>query len=221
VTLVQGYEQHDSLLATVTASRLIPVIAIEQARYARALASALLAGGLRCAEVTLRTDAAVDAIAALAQEPDLVVGAGTVLTAEQVDRVRDAGATFVVSPGFGPKVVQRCRELGMPVVPGVMTPTELQRALDAGLRTVKFFPAEQAGGVAMIKALAAPFRDVRFIPTGGIHAGNVADYLKLACVVAVGGSWMVPADALAAQDWHRVERLVAEAVALAAPGNQP
>jgi 2-dehydro-3-deoxyphosphogluconate aldolase/(4S)-4-hydroxy-2-oxoglutarate aldolase len=202
-------------MKAVTASRLVPVISIPNAGDARQLGSALLAGGLRCAEVTLRTGAAIEAIREMSQDPELVVGAGTVLTADQVDAVREAGARFVVSPGFGPAVVKRCLEIGMPVVPGVMTPTEIQMALDAGLDTVKFFPAEQAGGVAMIKALSAPFVGLKFIPTGGVNAANVGDYLKLPSVVAVGGSWMVPADALALQDWDRVKTLVSEAVAAA------
>jgi 2-dehydro-3-deoxyphosphogluconate aldolase/(4S)-4-hydroxy-2-oxoglutarate aldolase len=132
------------------------------------------------------------------------VGAGTVLTVEQADRAVEAGARFVVTPGFGPAVVNRCRELGVPVFPGVATATEIQMALDAGLSTVKFFPAEQLGGVAMLKALSAPFRSVRFIPTGGINAGNVASYLALPSVIAVGGTWMVAPDLLAADDWAAV-----------------
>jgi 2-dehydro-3-deoxyphosphogluconate aldolase/(4S)-4-hydroxy-2-oxoglutarate aldolase len=134
----------------------------------------------------------------------MLVGAGTVLTAEQADRAVEAGARFVVTPGFGPAVVRRCQELGVPVFPGVATATEIQMALDAGLSTVKFFPAEQLGGVAMVKALAAPFRSVRFIPTGGVNPGNIASYLAVPSVVAVGGTWMVAPDRLAAKDWAGV-----------------
>lgn len=207
--------EHDTAIATIATNRLLPVIALQDAAAARPLGEALLAGGLPCAEVTFRTDAAVAAIEAMAKLDGLVVGAGTVLTAEQVDRAVDAGARFVVSPGFSPVVVRRCRQRGVPVYPGVMTPTEIQMALDEGLSTLKFFPAEQAGGVGMIKALTAPFRTVRFIPTGGVNAANVISYLGIPAVAAVGGTWMVPADALAAHDWARVTSLVSEAVALA------
>jgi 2-dehydro-3-deoxyphosphogluconate aldolase / (4S)-4-hydroxy-2-oxoglutarate aldolase len=205
--------EHDSPLGVIAMSRLVPVIALADAADALPLGEALLAGGLPCAEVTFRTDAAIPAIEAMAKLDGLVVGAGTVLTAEQVDRAVDAGARFVVSPGFSPVVVRRCRQRGVPVFPGVMTPTEIQLALDEGLSTMKFFPAEQAGGVGMIKALTAPFRAVRFIPTGGVNAANVRSYLDIPAVVAVGGTWMVPADALAAKDWTRITNLVGEAVA--------
>lgn len=197
------------------------MIALPDAAGARPLGEALLAGGLPCAEVTFRTDAAVEAIEAMAKLDGLVVGAGTVLTPEQVDRAVTAGARFVVSPGFSPAVVRRCRQRGVPAFPGVMTPTEIQMALDEGLSTVKFFPAEQAGGVAMIKTLAAPFKNVRFIPTGGVNAANVRSYLDVPAVLAVGGTWMVPADALAAGDWGRVTTLVREAVAASGPGQTP
>jgi 2-dehydro-3-deoxyphosphogluconate aldolase/(4S)-4-hydroxy-2-oxoglutarate aldolase len=213
VTAVHIPEQ-DSALATISASRLLPVIALQDAADARALGEALLAGGLPCAEVTFRTDAAVESIGAMAKLDGIVVGAGTVLTTEQVDRAVDAGARFVVSPGFSAAVVRRCLQRGVPVYPGVMTPSDIQAALDEGLSTLKFFPAEQAGGVGMIRALTAPFRNVRFIPTGGVNAANVKSYLDIPAVVAVGGTWMVPADALAAHDWDRVTGLVAQAVEL-------
>jgi 2-dehydro-3-deoxyphosphogluconate aldolase/(4S)-4-hydroxy-2-oxoglutarate aldolase len=212
VTGVHVYEQPTPLDA-IAAGRLLPVIALSRARDAAPLAEALLAGGLPCAEVTFRTDAAVEAIKAMARYPELMVGAGTVLTAEQADRAVEAGARFVVSPGFGQAVVRRCQRLDVPVFPGVMTPTEIQMALDEGLTTMKFFPAEQAGGVGMIKALSAPFRTVRFIPTGGVSAANVASYLSLPAVVAVGGTWMMPAEALDNGDWTRVTELVRGAVA--------
>jgi len=203
--------EHDTALGAIATHRLLPVIALADAAAARPLGEALLAGGLPCAEVTFRTAAAAEAIEAMTKLDGLLVGAGTVLTAEQVDRAVDAGARFVVSPGFSPVVVRRCRQRGVPVYPGVMTPTEIQMALDEGLSTVKFFPAEQAGGVGMIKALTAPFRSVQFIPTGGVNAANVRSYLDIPAVVAVGGTWMVPADALAAGDWARVTTLVREA----------
>jgi 2-dehydro-3-deoxyphosphogluconate aldolase/(4S)-4-hydroxy-2-oxoglutarate aldolase len=206
--------EQDSALAAITARRLLPVIALQDAADARALGQALLAGGLRVAEVTFRTDAAAGAIEAMAKLDELVVGAGTVLTPGQVDRAVDAGARFVLSPGFSAAVVGRCRERRVPVYPGVMTPTDIQAALDAGLSTLKFFPAGQAGGTAMIKALAAPFRTVRFIPTGGVNAANVKSYLDIPAVVAVGGTWMVPAVALVERDWARVTALVTQAVRL-------
>jgi Entner-Doudoroff aldolase len=202
----------------IAKDRLLPVIALKEARAARPLGEALVAGGLSCAEVTFRTDAAVEAIAAMAAIDGLLVGAGTVLSPEQVDQAVAAGARFVVSPGFSRAVVRRCRERGVPAFPGVMTPTEIQMALEEGLSTVKFFPAEQAGGVGMIKALSAPFRSVRFIPTGGVNAGNVRSYLDIPSVVAVGGTWMVPADAIAAEDWVRITALVSEAVQVVKSG---
>jgi 2-dehydro-3-deoxyphosphogluconate aldolase / (4S)-4-hydroxy-2-oxoglutarate aldolase len=200
-------------LELIAAGRILPVVVLEDAAGAEPLAAALLEGGLRAIEVTFRTDAAAAAIAGITRyTQDMLVGAGTVLTGEQVDRAVDAGARFVVTPGFGPAVVKRCQELGVPVFPGVATATEIQMALDAGLSAVKFFPAEQLGGVPMLKALSAPFRSVRFIPTGGVNAGNVASYLALPSVVAVGGTWMVAPDLLAAKDWTAVTKRTREAV---------
>jgi 2-dehydro-3-deoxyphosphogluconate aldolase/(4S)-4-hydroxy-2-oxoglutarate aldolase len=140
----------------------------------------------------------------MSDRPGMLVGAGTVLNVAQVDRAVAAGAKFVVSPGFSAAVVARCQEHGVPVFPGVASPSEIIQALDAGLDTVKFFPAEQLGGVPMVKALAAPFRSVRFIPTGGVNTGNLADYLAVKSVLAVGGTWMVAPDLLAARDWDAV-----------------
>jgi len=195
------------------AGRLVPVVVLAESAHAAPLGKALLEGGLRCAEVTFRTAAAAASIKAMAAaNPELIVGAGTVLTAEQVDLALDAGARFVVSPGFGPAVVKRCQERGVPVFPGVATATEIQMALDAGLDVVKFFPAEQLGGAPMVKALAAPFRSVRFIPTGGVTTANLAGYLSLPAVLAVGGTWMVAPDLLAAGDWDEVTRRAAAAV---------
>jgi 2-dehydro-3-deoxyphosphogluconate aldolase/(4S)-4-hydroxy-2-oxoglutarate aldolase len=209
--------EHADVVAVLAGDRLLPVIVLPDAAGAAGLGAALLDGGLRCAEVTLRTDAGLAAIKAMSQQAGLVVGAGTVLTVGQVEQAVDAGARFVVTPGFSPAVVRRCTELGVPVFPGVATATEIAQALDAGLDTVKFFPAEQAGGPAMIKALAAPFRMVRFIPTGGINEANLASYLALPSVLAVGGTWMVPADLLAAGDWAAVAALTRTAVARTAP----
>ena len=199
----------------LAATRLLPVVVINRAGDARPLADALAEGGLRTAEVTMRTPAALDAIRALADVPDLLVGAGTVLTAEQADQAVEAGAAFVVSPGFSASVVTHCATLGVPVFPGVATPTEIMQAFEHGLRTLKFFPAEQLGGAPMIKALAAPFADACFIPTGGVSAASLPGYLAVASVLAVGGSWMVAPKLLNAGDWTTVTRLTAEAVALA------
>nr|MDT0662236.1 bifunctional 4-hydroxy-2-oxoglutarate aldolase/2-dehydro-3-deoxy-phosphogluconate aldolase [Micromonospora sp. DSM 115978] len=200
---------------TVGANRILPVVVLQDAAAASPLAAALLAGGLRSAEVTFRTDAAVDSIRAMSEHPELFVGAGTVTTRAQVDQAIEAGARFIVSPGFSPTVVAHCQELCIPIFPGVATATEIQMALDAGLETVKFFPAEQLGGITMVRALAAPFRSVRFIPTGGVNTGNLADYLANPAVLAVGGTWMVAPALLAAGDWAEVTRLTAAAVAAA------
>lgn len=191
------------------------MVVLGDTRHAPALGSALLDGGLRCVEVTFRTDAAADVIRALAERPELTVGAGTVLTLAQVDRAAASGARFVVSPGLSPAVVKHCQSLGLPVFPGVATATEIQMALDAGVETVKFFPAEQLGGAAMVKALSAPFRSIRFIPTGGVTTANLADYLAIESVLAVGGTWMVAPDLLAAGNWAEVTRRSASVVAAA------
>ncbi|MEU6074187.1 bifunctional 4-hydroxy-2-oxoglutarate aldolase/2-dehydro-3-deoxy-phosphogluconate aldolase [Micromonospora sp. NPDC047074] len=217
MTGVQNDEQRQAVVAAVGAARILPVVVLDDARDGAPLADALLRGGLRCAEVTFRTDAAAEAIRVMSERPDLLVGAGTVLTPAQVDRAVEAGARFVVTPGFSPAVVRRCQEAGVPVFPGVATGTEIQMALDAGLDTVKFFPAEQLGGVAMIKALAAPYRSVRFIPTGGVNTGNLSDYLALPAVLAVGGTWMVAPDLLAAGRWDEVATRTAAAVEAARP----
>jgi 2-dehydro-3-deoxyphosphogluconate aldolase / (4S)-4-hydroxy-2-oxoglutarate aldolase len=206
VTIVHDTEQ------TIARNRLLPVVVIDDAATADPLAEALVVGGLPCAEITFRTAAAAEAIKAMAARGDIVVGAGTVLTPEQVDRAVEAGARFVVSPGFGPAVVRRCQEVGVPVYPGAATATEIQMALDAGLSTVKFFPAEQLGGAAMVKALAAPFRSVRFIPTGGVTTENLDRYLALPSVLAVGGTWMVAADLVKNRDWDEVTRRTRAAV---------
>lgn len=210
VTTVHHPEQ--SIADILAAGRILPVVVLDDARAAAPLASALLAGGLTSVEVTFRTDAAADAIRAMAENPELLVGAGTVLTPAQVDRAVAAGARFAVCPGFSPAVVRHCQQVGLPVFPGAATATEIQMALDAGLDTVKFFPAELLGGAAMVKALAAPFRAVRFIPTGGVNTGNLRDYLSVPAVLAVGGTWMVAPDLLAAGRWDEVTALTAAAV---------
>ncbi|MEU2664391.1 bifunctional 4-hydroxy-2-oxoglutarate aldolase/2-dehydro-3-deoxy-phosphogluconate aldolase [Micromonospora sp. NPDC007220] len=212
MTGVQNDEQRPAVVAAVGAARILPVVVLDAARDAAPLAEALVRGGLPCAEVTFRTDAAAESIRVMSERGDLLVGAGTVLTPAQVDRAVEAGARFVVTPGFSPAVVRRCQEAGVPVFPGVATGTEIQMALDAGLDTVKFFPAEQLGGVAMIKALAAPYRSVRFVPTGGVNTANLADYLALPAVLAVGGTWMVAPDLIAAGRWDEVAARTAAAV---------
>ena len=191
---------------------IVPVIVLEDAKDALPLAEALMEGGLPCAEVTFRTAAAEDSIRAISQAyPEMLVGAGTVLTTEQVDRAVAAGAKFIVSPGFNPRIVQYCQEKGVPITPGCSSPTDIEQALEQGLKVVKFFPAEQLGGLAMIKALAGPYVDVSFMPTGGINAGNVKDYLAYNRILACGGSWMVKGDLIKAGDFQRITELVKEA----------
>lgn len=196
--------------------RIIPVVVVNDAARADGLAHALLDGGLPVAEVTFRTKAAPEAIRAMSKHDEMLVGAGTVLTPEQVDVAVDAGARFIVSPGLSAEVVGRAGQRGVPVIPGAVTPSELMAAQALGLTTVKFFPAGTYGGVSAIKALHAPFRDLQFIPTGGVSLANLADYLSLPYVPAVGGSWMVPADAVDAGDFDLVARLCGEAVSAAA-----
>ena len=194
--------------------RLVPVVVLERVADAWPLGQALKAGGLPCAEVTFRTAAAEDAIRAMAKDEDTLLGAGTVLTPEHVDRAVDAGASYIVTPGFSAAVVRRCQERSVPVFPGVATPTEIQMALEAGLDTVKFFPAETIGGIKALTAMSAPFRNLRFIPTGGISADNLAEYLAVPSVLAVGGSWMVAARLVGAGDFAEVTRLSAAAVSI-------
>jgi 2-dehydro-3-deoxyphosphogluconate aldolase/(4S)-4-hydroxy-2-oxoglutarate aldolase len=200
-------------LATLARCRVLPVVTIARAEEAPTLAAGLLAGGLPIVEITLRTDAALDAIRELTGEATgLVVGAGTVLTADQVDAVAAAGAAFVVAPGFDPRVVERCAERGIPVVPGVATPTEIAAALAHGCTLLKLFPAEALGGIAYLRAVAAPFPGVRFVPTGGIGPGSLAGYLAEPAVVACGGSWLAPPALLATGDVAGIARLAEEAV---------
>ncbi len=192
------------------------MVEIAAADRAAGLGRALLAAGLPCAEITFRTSAAADALRALRDAcPDLLVGAGTILRPEQVDAAMDAGAAFLVSPGFNPRVVERALERGISIVPGASTPTEIESVLAMGLETMKFFPAEVSGGVAFLKAVAPVYPTVRFLPTGGISPSNLAAYLALPNVLACGGSWMVRRDLVDAGDTEAIERLAAEAVGLA------
>ena len=195
--------------------RIVPVVVLDDAGQAAPLASALVEGGLPVAEVTFRTAAAADAIRVIAARGDVLVGAGTVLTAEQVDAAVAAGAGYIVSPGLSRAVVERCAHHGVPTLPGAVTATEVQAALELGCSTLKFFPAGTSGGPAAIRALAAPFGQVRFVPTGGVGAANLADYLSIPVVVAVGGSWMVPRAAIASGDWATIRDLTRAAVAAA------
>lgn len=202
-----------STLELLCAHRLVPVVVVDEVADAAPLAEALVAGGLPVAEVTFRTAAGPDAIRAIAERGDCLVGAGTVLTVEQVDEAAAAGAEFVVSPGLSRAVVERCREHGILAVPGAVTPTEVMAALELGVTTVKFFPAGASGGAAAVAALSAAFASVSWVPTGGIGPGNLDEYLDVPAVAAVGGSWMVPRDRIAAGDFETVRRLTAEAVA--------
>ena len=203
-------DQHD-----VLRGRIIPVVVLEELATAVPVASALAAGGLPVAEVTFRTRVAAAAISRIAAETEVLVGAGTVVRSEQVDEAVAAGARFVVTPGLSPRVIERCRELDVLVIPGVATATEVIAALDQGLDLLKLFPAEAAGGVALLRAFRGPFPDVRFVPTGGISAANVASYLALPSVAAVGGSWMVAPELVAERDFAAITRLSREATTLA------
>ncbi|HMR48449.1 MAG TPA: bifunctional 4-hydroxy-2-oxoglutarate aldolase/2-dehydro-3-deoxy-phosphogluconate aldolase [Arachnia sp.] len=205
-----------SVLNTLTTHRIVPVVVLDQASDAEPLAEALVAGGLPVAEVTFRTAAAPEAIRAMAARGDMIVGAGTVLTPAQVDQAVEAGATYIVSPGTSVAVIERAREHGVTVLPGAVTPTEIQAALELGFEVLKFFPAGTFGGANALKALSAPFGGVRFVPTGGIGPANLSDYLSLPCVAAIGGSWMVPASAIRSGDFDGIRQLTADAVRLAA-----
>ena len=195
----------------------VPVVVLEDAKDAAPLAKALVEGGLPCAEVTFRTAAAEESIRIMASEyPDMFVGAGTVLTIDQVDRAVAAGAKFIVSPGFDPEIVDYCLSKDIPVFPGVITPSEVAQAVKRGLKVVKFFPAEQYGGVATIKAMAAPYVGLKFMPTGGVNAKNLENYLSCDKIVACGGSWMVKGDLVKAGKFDEIKSLTEEAVKLAA-----
>ncbi|HWV56297.1 MAG TPA: bifunctional 4-hydroxy-2-oxoglutarate aldolase/2-dehydro-3-deoxy-phosphogluconate aldolase [Longimicrobiales bacterium] len=201
------------VLERLRSLRLVPVVVIDDAEAAVPLARALVDGGLPCAEITFRTAAAAEAIRRITVDvPDMLVGAGTVLSPEQARTAAAAGATFIVSPGFNPRVVDHCNDAGIPIFPGVCTPTEVESALDRGLRTVKFFPAEAMGGIGYLKAIAAPYADVEFIPTGGIGLEQLPAYLSFRRVAAVGGSWMVSREWITSGAFDRVRDAVAAAV---------
>ena len=191
----------------------VPVVVLEDTKDAVPLAKALVEGGLPCAEVTFRTEAAEESIRLMTEQfPEMLVGAGTVLTREQVDAAVAAGAKFIVSPGFDPEIVDYCLEKEIPVFPGCVTPSEVAQAVKRGLKVVKFFPAEPAGGIDMIKAMAAPYTNMKFMPTGGINASNLKSYLDFPKIIACGGSWMVKGDLVAAGKFDEIEKLTREAV---------
>lgn len=194
----------------------VPVVVLNDAKDALPLAQALIQGGLPCAEITFRTDAAEESIRLMCEKyPEMLVGAGTVLTVDQVNRAVAAGAKFIVSPGFDPEIVDYCLEKNIPVLPGCISPSEVAQAVKRGLKTVKFFPAEQAGGVAMIKAMAAPYTMVKFMPTGGISPKSLKDYLSCDKIICCGGSWMVKGDLIKNGEFDQIRQMTKEAVELA------
>ena len=195
----------------------VPVVVLNDAKDAAPLAKALCGGGLPCAEVTFRTEAAEESIRMMTTEyPEMFVGAGTVLTIDQVDRAVNAGAKFIVSPGFDPEIVDYCLEKNIPVFPGCITPSEVAQAVKRGLKIVKFFPAEQFGGVATIKAMAAPYVGLKFMPTGGVNAKNLESYLSCDKIIACGGSWMVKGDLVRDGKFDEIQKMTEEAVKLVA-----
>ncbi len=203
----------NNVLEQIREFGIVPVVVLDDAKDAEPLAKALCEGGLPCAEVTFRTAAAEESIRIMAEKfPNMLIGAGTVITTEQVDRAVAAGAKFIVSPGINPKIVKYCQEKGVLITPGCITPTEVETAIECGLSTVKFFPAEPAGGLEMIKAMAAPYVNMTFMPTGGINAKNVKEYLGFNKIVACGGSWMVKGDLVKAGNFDKIVELTKEAV---------
>lgn len=202
------------MLELIRELKIVPVVAIGKLEHADPLAEALSSAGLPVAEITLRTEAGIEAIQRLAGREDFLVGAGTVHTPDQAKKVADAGGKFIVTPGFNRKTVQWCLDYSMPIFPGVSSPSDLESAIEFGLEVVKFFPAELNGGVKMLKAFQGPYGGISFIPTGGINASNIGEYLSLPSVVACGGSWMVKSDLIDEGKFDEIARLTAEAVAM-------
>ena len=203
------------ITARLAELKVIPVIEVDKAEDILPLGKVLSENGLPVAEITFRSDAAVEAIRLLKQaQPDMLIGAGTVLNREQVIAAKDAGASFIVSPGFNPNTVKACQDLDIPIVPGINTPSTLEAALEMGLTTVKFFPAEASGGIAMVKSLLAPYGNVQIMPTGGINISNIQDYLAIPRVICCGGSWMVEKALINNSEWDKLAKLTREAVAL-------
>ena len=200
-----------NLLECLAALKLIPMVVMDKAEHAGAFGDALVAGGLPVAEITFRTPAAEQAVRALARRGDVLVGAGTILTIEQADRAIDAGARFLVAPGTNPRIVEHVLKRGVPMVPGIATPSEIELAISLGVTALKFFPAETMGGVAALKAFAGPYPDARFIPTGGITPELLPNYLQLKSVVACGGSWLAPRELLAAGRFDAIAVLIERA----------
>ena len=205
----------NTILKEMSNIGIIPVVALDKVEDAQPLAKALIEGGIPCAEVTFRTEAAEESIKIMSEKyPQMLVGAGTVLTIEQVDKAVKAGAKFIVSPGLNPKIVKYCIDNNILVIPGCTNPSDVEVAIELGLDTVKFFPAEPAGGLPMIKAMSAPYTKMKFMPTGGINEKNLNKYLDFDKIIACGGSWMVKADLIKAHDFDKIELLTKEAVAL-------
>ncbi|PMO40656.1 2-dehydro-3-deoxyphosphogluconate aldolase [Vibrio splendidus] len=195
--------------------KVIPVIAIDNAEDIIPLGKVLAENGLPAAEITFRSEAAVEAIRLLREsQPDMLIGAGTVLNREQAIAAKEAGATFVVSPGFNPNTVRACQEIGLDIIPGVNNPSTVEAALEMGLTTLKFFPAEASGGINMVKSLLAPYTDIEIMPTGGINPNNIKDYLAIPRVLACGGTWMVDKKLIEEGNWEELAHLTREAVAL-------
>lgn len=195
--------------------RVVPVIAVDNAEDILPLGKVLVENGLPVAEVTFRSDAAAEAIRLLRDAyPEMLIGAGTVLNREQAIEAKEAGATFVVSPGFNPNTVKACQELGIEIIPGINNPSGVEAALEMGIKTIKFFPAEASGGIPMIKSLLAPYTEIEIMPTGGINAKNICDYLSIPRVIACGGSWMVDKGMIARGEWEQIAQLTRDAVAL-------
>lgn len=205
----------NSILVNIQKMGIVPVVKLDRVEDAAPLAKALCEGGLPCAEVTFRTDAAEESIRIMATNyPDMLIGAGTVLTTEQVDKAINAGAKFIVSPGLNPKIVKYCIEKGVAVTPGCTNPSDIEQAIELGLEVVKFFPAEAAGGLNMIKAMAAPYVNMKFMPTGGISEKNLTTYLDFQKIIACGGSWMVNDDLIKAGEFDKIKELTKAAVKL-------
>ena len=205
----------DKMFQKIKKTGIVPVVKLEDAKDAAALAKALIDGGLNCAEITFRTAAAEESIRNIVNAyPDMLVGAGTVINLEQLERALNAGAKFIVAPGFNPTIVKACLAKGVPVYPGCSSPTDIEAALELGLKTVKFFPSENIGGLAAIKAMSAPYGDLYFMPTGGVNAKNLVDYLSFPKILACGGSWMVDPKLIEAGDFAAITKLTREAVNL-------
>lgn len=212
---MKGGKILNKVLADIQKLGIVPVVKIDRVEDALPLAKALCEGGLPCAEITFRTEAAEEAIRVMATEyPEMLIGAGTVLTTEQVDKAMEAGAKFIVSPGLNPKVVKYCVEKGYPITPGTANPSDVETAIELGLEVVKFFPAEAAGGLNMIKSMAAPYVNMKFMPTGGINAKNLKSYLDFDKIIACGGSWMVSGEMINAGEFDKIKALTKEAVEL-------